>query len=85
MSEKKFAQGILFKRPNEKAPAFVKGNISVKVSEFVPFLQENQNNDWVNLDLLVSKDEQKLYFTLNSWKPESKEKPEEIVIDKIPF
>jgi len=66
-----FAQGINFKRPSPNAPDFVKGKVSIKVSEAIDFLQKHQNNDWVNLDLLVSKkDPEKLYFKLNDFKPE---------------
>lgn len=67
--EKKFADGLIFKRPRPKSPEFVKGHLSVKVNEFVDFLKANDNNGWVNLDLLVSKDKTKLYFILNEWKP----------------
>jgi len=52
-----------------KSPDFVKGSMSVKVDEAVAFLQKHNNNGWVNLDLLASKDNSKLYFKLNTWKP----------------
>ena len=64
-----FSEGFIFKRPKEGVPAYVKGSMSVKVSEAIAFLQKHQNNDWVNLDLLASKDNTKLYFKLNTYKP----------------
>lgn len=67
----KFAEGIIFKRPKEGAPEFVKGKLSIKVDEFIAYLKANENNGWVNLDLLLSKDKTKLYFTLNDWKLKS--------------
>lgn len=68
--EVKFTQGFIFKKPRENAPEFVKGNISIKVDEFVKFLQENVKEDgWINIDLLKSKDKGTLYTTLNDWKP----------------
>lgn len=71
--DKKFLKGFFFERPREGAPAFVKGRMSVKVEEAIVFLRENANEKgYVNADLLASKDNTKLYFTLNDWKPESK-------------
>ena len=71
MSEKIFANGLSFKRPNEKAPSFVKGSLSIKTDEFIEFLKANTVNGWVNLDL---KESQKgtLYFELNTWQPSDK-------------
>jgi len=68
-----FGQGFIFKRPHENAPAFVKGSMSVKVSEAIAFLTKYQEKDWVSLDLLASKDNTKLYFKLNTWKPPVKD------------
>ena len=66
----KWPQGIIFKKPNEKAPEWVKGHLSFKVDEAVPWLQANENNGWVNLDIKKSK-EGKLYIQLNEWKKEA--------------
>ena len=35
MSEKVFAKGLYAKAKNEKAPAFVKGSLSIKVEDFI--------------------------------------------------
>lgn len=82
-----FGEGFIFKRPHEKAPAFVKGSMSVKVDEAIAFLQKYNNNGWVNLDLLASKDNSKLYFKLNTFKPEKKDGESTEVINPadIPF
>lgn len=68
-----FANGFIFKRPNEKAPDWIKGNISIKVEEFISFLEKYQYSGWVNLDLCLSKDGQKLYCQLNQWKKDDKQ------------
>ena len=73
-----FPEGFIFKRPRAGAPDFVKGAMSIKVDEFIPFLQEHANNGWVNLDLLTSQKtgedgKPKLYCKLNTWKPEKKD------------
>jgi hypothetical protein len=67
--EKIFADGMMFKRKNEKAPAFVKGHVSVKVEDFTKFIARHKDaKGWVNLDLKESQGG-KLYFELNTWKP----------------
>jgi hypothetical protein len=72
MSEEKreviFADGFIFKKPKEGAPDFVKGDISIKVGEFIEFLNKHNNNGWVNLNLKKST-AGKLYVDLNTWKP----------------
>jgi len=67
--EKIFVDGMMFKKPRDGAPDFVKGTISVKAVEFTEFLKKYETNGWVNLDLKKSK-EGKLYLELNTWKPE---------------
>lgn len=70
MADKQFAKGFFFERPRQGAPEFVKGRMSIKVEEAIEFLRESANEKgYVNLDLLQSRDGNKLYFTLNDWKP----------------
>lgn len=81
-TEKVFTNGLIFKAPSEKAPDFVRGSLSVKVADFVAFLQEHETNSgWVNIDIKESR-EGKLYCELNTYKPERpnlapKDKPSE--------
>jgi hypothetical protein len=65
--DKIFAEGIIFKR-NDNAPDFVIGSMSVKVSEFVPFLQANAKNDWTNLQVKKSQNG-KMYVELDTFEP----------------
>jgi hypothetical protein len=85
MADKTFLEGFFFERPREGAPAFVKGRMSIKVDKAVEFLQANANEKgYVNADLLVSKDNSKLYFTLNDYKPkEGADDP--ITPESVPF
>ncbi len=85
-TEKKFAQGFIFKRPRAGAPDFVKGSMSIKVMEAIEFLKTAES-EWMNLDLLQSKDGQKLYFVVNDWKPTVSQESTEDVTDpsSIPF
>ena len=70
-NEKEFPKGIIFKKPRDGAPDFVKGSLSFKVDEFVEYLQKNIKNGWVNLDLKLSQGG-KLYLDLNAGKKEEK-------------
>ena len=72
--EKIFADGMHFESPGEKAPAWVKGKISIKVDSFISFLEKYKNEKgWINLDL---KQSQKggLYVELNQWKKGNNQK-----------
>lgn len=72
-----FAQGMYYEAPNERAPKWVKGKISIKVHEFIPFLEEHVNGGgYVNLDLKEGKSG-KLYIALNDYKKGTLKGPSE--------
>jgi len=77
MPEKIFADGMFFKRPREGAPDFVRGAISIKVAEFIPFIEKHAKDGWVNLDLKNSKGD-KLYLELNTWQKETLPLPSDL-------
>lgn len=71
--EKVWADGFRFEKPTEGSPEWLKGRISVKVPEAIPFLEKHQNNaGWVNIDLKKSA-KGVLYLELNTWQPPKKE------------
>jgi hypothetical protein len=73
--EKIFTEGLIFTRPKDGAPEYIKGGLSIKVDEFVAFLNKHKKPDgWVNLDFKKSQGG-KLYFQLNSWTPPKKDEP----------
>ena len=83
-TEKVFADGMIFKKKHDKAPDFVKGHVSIKVEDFVKQLEKfKDERGWVNYDLKLSKGG-KIYFELNTWKPEKTDTPD-IKDDEIPF
>lgn len=85
MSEKIFVAGMRFSLPSEKAPEYVKGSMSIKVSEFIEFAEKNKTKeDWLNINLKIGKSG-KGYAELNTWKPtkQQEEKSEEINLDEI--
>ena len=79
MSEKVFAKGLYAKAKNEKAPAFVKGSLSIKVEDFITFLNQHKNDSgYVNLDLLENKtDPSKWNATINDYKPDATKNKED--------
>ena len=55
--EKKYIDGLYCKRPHEKAPQFVKGDIGINADSFCKWLQENKNEKgYVNLQILEGRD-----------------------------
>ena len=72
-SEAVFPDGMIFKKPTEKTPEWIKARFSFKVDEFTKFMDTHNNNGWINVDLKKSKNG-KLYLQLNDWKP--KDQPE---------
>ena len=80
MSEIKFANGLIFKR-SEKAPDYVIGSLSIKKSEFIPFLNSEQG-DWVNLSIKLSK-AGKYYIELDTWKPKKNDGANEVINEGV--
>jgi hypothetical protein len=82
-----FADGLIFKLKDNQ-PDFVIGNISVKVEDFVKFLNAHSDNGWVNIQVLKSQ-AGKPYAKLDTWKPkQAQEQPQEQSndkADKLPF
>jgi len=80
MAEKTFVDGFIAKLPHAKAPDFVVAHLSIKAKELIAFIEKYQKPDgWLNLDLLKSKDGQKIYAVLNDWKPEQKNSSPSVV------
>lgn len=95
--EKQFVQGMFYREPSDKAPKWVKGNLSFRVKEFTEFLMAQEDErGWVNIDLKESKGG-KIYAEVNTYKPQKQEIPvieeqvaldpnaEEIKVENIPF
>ena len=80
--EQVFADGLICKPKNEKLPDFYLGHLAFKVETFKAFLDEHNNNGWVNVDIMRSKGGN-TYARLNSFK--QKEKEEEINLEDIPM
>jgi hypothetical protein len=61
---------------HERAPDFVTANLSIKVDELIPFLQQHVKAGWVNVQLKVSKGG-KHYAELDTWQPTQGEHAEQ--------
>ena len=71
-----FAEGIYLNTVNEKAPDFIKANVSIHVQKAISWLANNQRlADEKGYIKLVGKESKqgKRYFQLDTWKPEKKE------------
>ena len=71
---KVFVNGLISKDIPDTTPEFILGKLSVKVSEFIKWLEENKglaDNDWMNLTIMRSKSTGKRYMEVDTWKPKS--------------
>lgn len=68
MSETIFPDGIIVKSPSPQAPDYVVAKMSIKVDEFIQFLNANTQKGWVNLEILNGKSG-KLYAKLDNYTP----------------
>lgn len=97
MSDIEFVDGLIVKAPHEKAPDFVKAQISIKVADLGMWLREKHKagEEWVNLDVKEAKSG-KWYAAVNTYKKESEPKaqpakqaapkrPTDDLEDDIPF
>ena len=65
--EKIFADGVIVKR-HERAPDFVKCNLSIKMKDLIEFAKVHHKDGWLNLQVKESKGG-KLYCELDTFKP----------------
>ena len=75
--EIEFVDGLLVKPPHERAPSFVKAQISIKVEDLGKWLREQYKagkTDWINIDVKESKGG-KWYAAVSTYKPKEREAP----------
>ena len=81
--------GGLYPKRRDNQPDFVIGKLSINVAQFrewmAEYLKANQESEWINIDMLVSK-AGKGYAKLDTWEPENKQEDKsEPVSEDIPF
>ncbi len=69
-----FVNGLIVKAPHERAPDFVKAQISIKVADLGIWLREKHKagEEWVNVDVKVAKSG-KWYASVSQYKKEHSE------------
>jgi hypothetical protein len=84
-TQKEFAKGIYARKPHEKAPEFVKCELSFKLPDAVQWLELHPNNEgFVKVTVKEGKTGN-WYAELNSYVPQKKEPEVGITPDSIPF
>ena len=66
--DKIFPEGVIFKKPHENAPDFVKGSLSLKMKDLIEFAKKHHKDGWLNIELLESRGG-KYYAALNTFEP----------------
>ena len=64
-SQKVFVEGLIAKKPRDKAPEWVKVNLSIKREELAAWLT-GQGDEWINVQVCESKNG-KWYAEVDIW------------------
>ena len=91
-----FVDGMIAKKPSERAPEFIISNVSFKTVDFIDWARKHQSDGWVRVVIKESKGG-KHYASLDTFVPTKKEEYDtgleaareaahaEIKEDDIPF
>ncbi len=89
--EIEFVDGLIVKKPHERAPDFVKASISIKVEELGTWLRAKYKagEEWVNIDVKEAKSG-KWYAAVSTYKPKeekptAKSAPKKLPEEDIPW
>ena len=84
--EIEFVDGLIVKAPHERAPDYVKANISIKVEDLVKWLRAKYKagDEWVNIDVKEAKSG-KWYASVSTFKPKAKAAQNSEEDDGIPL
>ena len=89
MSDTIIVKGLKTFKPHEKAPDFVKGTLMITPNQLVQFIKENEQylteyKGEKQLKCQILEGDYGLYFTVDTYKPESKPKEDFEIPDKSP-
>jgi hypothetical protein len=72
-----FVEGLIVKAPHERAPDYVKAQISIKVEDLGKWLRAKYKagDEWVNIDVKQAKSG-KWYAAVSNFKPKAKAEPQ---------
>ena len=65
-----FIPGLFVKNPNERAPDYIIGKVSINRNQMLSFLQHHQG-DWINGEIKRSRDGN-LYCAIDNWQPQQR-------------
>lgn len=68
MAEAIFVSGLYPKAKHANAPSFVICKLSAKPRELIAWLQGYENEEWINMDIKLSKSGEKMYVQMDTWK-----------------
>lgn len=87
MAENIFINGLSVKKPSDKAPDFLKAKLSIKREDLIKTLTDSKD-EWINLDLLESR-EGKYYLKVDTWKKEENKSgglsADDLSVEDVPF
>ena len=88
--EKVFPRGLFVSAPRSSAPDFVKGRISIRVEDFISFLAERADQEWLRIDIKegFKEDEEgnkKWYSQVDTWQKPEAHKSSSGGSDGLPF
>jgi len=63
-----FVDGLRAKKPNDKAPDFVKCNLSIKREDLLAWLS-SRNDEWINVQVKESGKTGTWYAEVDTWEP----------------
>ena len=64
-----FVNGLRAQKPNDNAPDFVKGKLSIKREDLMAWLSERQE-EWINVQIKESGRTGNWYAEVDTWEPQ---------------
>ena len=74
-TEKIFTDGMIAKKPSQKAPDYIIAELSIKSQDFYEFMKKHTKDGWLNITVKEARSG-KFYSELNTFTPNSKKRPE---------
>lgn len=77
-----YVSGLFAKAKHQNAPAFVVCKLSAKPKELIAWLETKLDQEWVNMDVKIARDGQKLYVQVDNWKKSEYQEPDRSNFDR---
>ena len=83
MADKEFIDGLIAKKPHDKAPDFVIAGLSIKRKDLGNWLRK-KDDEWINADIKVSR-AGKWYVEVNTYNAKAEKASLDSFDDDFPF